>query len=157
MKNFNMGQKSLSYTCASKIAKFSLIILTISALRFNAGARSTESTPDCPSVSIVQVSSNDPIAIEWYVTVNLSCAIGGGEVSTTSQFGGQNGFDGFSDETLPAINGMSITYHLSGPSSTLPANVDVAVISVIDDDCGEVHHYQVSTDGGGTMLILDEF
>lgn len=149
-----MGQKSPRYTRAQIFTKIALITLIINALNFNTIAAGSKSPQERPSatITVTQLANND-----WYATINLSCAIGGGEVSTTSQFVGQPGFDAFSDETMPALNGLSITYRLSGPSSTLPAGVDVAVITLADDDCGEVHTWQVSTDGGGTMLILDEF
>lgn len=152
MKNFNMGQKSPSYNCAQKITNLALTLLIISTLGFGAKANPNTSTSECPPVTVTQLSNND-----WFVTVHLSCAIGSGEVSTTSQFPGQPGFDGFFDETIPASNGMSITYHLSGPHPSLPSGTDVAIITLTDDECGEIHTWQVSTDGSGTMLILDEF
>jgi hypothetical protein len=160
MKNFKSGQKSSNQTCAQKFVQIFFILLTVSLLHFGAKASSPDPTAigspsDCPRVSILQVSSNDPIAIGWSVTVSLSCSIGGGEVSTQSLWTGQQGFEGFSDATTTASNGGSITYHLYG--GTLPGGADVAVISLLNDNCGENHFWQVTTDGSGTMLILDEY
>ncbi len=98
-----------------------------------------------------------PVSNTWTVSVTLECPLSSGaEAFMESLLGETAGFSGFSDNLSLSSNRQVVTYTLTGPSSELPSNVVAAEITVHDPECGGATNFVVQTDGGASVLIVDE-
>ena len=94
----------------------------------------------------------------YTVSIHLSCPLSdGGSYSRMSLFEDNSGFDGFSDAITLESGRQVVTYTLSGPTSSLPGDSDVAYITVVDGSCGGTRNFIVRTDGIGSVLVMDEY
>jgi hypothetical protein len=91
------------------------------------------------------------------LSIHLSCPLSdGGAYSKTSLFEDNNGFDGCSDAITLESGRQVVTYTLISPTSSLPCDAEVALITVVDASCGGTHTFIVQTDGIGSVLVMDE-
>ena len=95
---------------------------------------------------------------KYTVSIHLSCPLSdGGSYSKMSLYEDDNGFDGCSDAITLESGRQVVTYTLSSPTSSLPGDSDVALISVVDGSCGGTRNFIVRTDGIGSVLVMDEY
>ncbi|MEM6270872.1 MAG: hypothetical protein AAF998_15630 [Bacteroidota bacterium] len=150
MTTFENGQVSTSTNFSRIFASLALFVLLIAPPALRAAQPDTlKNARPNPAFSALSFST-------FTAEVTLSCPAGSATVTTLDLFLGQPGCDGFASSTDFGPSGTELHFSLNGPHSTLPSNAEIALITVEDDGCGEVHTYQITTDGAGTMLILDE-
>ena len=108
--------------------------------------------------SLPRPSAPDGLATYTHtVSMHLHCALSdGGTYSKISLFEDINGFTGFSDAITLESGRQVVTYTLSGPTSALPSNADIALVTVVDANCGGTHTFLVRSDGIGSVLVMDE-
>lgn len=95
---------------------------------------------------------------QWSISFDLSCSVSSeGTVSLKEIFKSDPAFAGFEAGVEIGSGGQSIHFLLNGPQATLPPNAELAVISVMDPNCDGEARYLLSVDGGGIMIIIDEF
>lgn len=103
---------------------------------------------------VATASSIDETTYIWNAYIQLSCSLGEeGSLSMDEYYLDLEGFEGFSGSL--SVNGTTVTFTLTGPSSTMPGDAEVAVITVSDPDCSGTQHFLVRTDGSGTILTLE--
>lgn len=95
-----------------------------------------------------------PVSNTWTVSVTLECPLSSGAEAFMESHLGE--IPGFSDNLSLSSNRQVVTYTLTGPSSELPSNVVAAEITVHDPECGGATNFIVQTDGGASVLIVDE-
>ena len=92
------------------------------------------------------------------MSIHLPCPLSdGGAYSKMSLFEDNSGFDGCSDAISLGSGKQVVTYTLTSPTSTLPGNADVVLITVVDGSCGGTRSFIVRTDGIGSVLVMDEY
>jgi len=166
MKNHKMGLLSPSYRFAlvfgSKQAAtanqkaishdyFHRLLLVCTVLIALTAAPCRATNLDAPAAC----AQLDKDANSWSVTAHLKCSLGDGAIVTVDRwYVDLSGFEGFSDAVY--ASGNSVTFSLHGPTSSLPLDAELALITVTDPDCGGTSQWLVRTDGGGSIVMMDE-
>lgn len=83
-----------------------------------------------------------------------------GKILVTAEdlFVGIPGFEGMQGETVLDPVAQTLTYSLSGSGGvSLPANQAIALLKLEDPSNGAQHDFLLKTDGGGIIMVLDDF
>ena len=82
----------------------------------------------------------------------------GSSLQVQDLFSGQPGFEGNWSSAQLSENGQSLTYTLQGRNGEpLPPHTDLSVIHLYDPSGDPDRSFLVTTDGGGTIIILDDY
>lgn len=102
-----------------------------------------------------QVFATNPPSITHSTSFTLASQT---TCNITELFQGNPVFEGRWSAVSVDVSNQSITYTLNGGNgNALPGNTDIAEITVIDPDGGPDKFLLVITDGGGTLMVLDDY
>lgn len=153
MNHFFTGQKScqpfyaLSFSQKSIRIILCAFLLMISYTGFSASPADFHPT-----------DNEMPAPGNWSIPIDVALPYSPGlTLSVKEMYKSQPGFAGFSSQAAYNPDTGSIKFSLSGPASTMPPAVALVVITIVDPVSNAEENYLISSDGGGIMLILDEF
>ena len=85
-------------------------------------------------------------------------AASGSYCSTEDLFVGNPSFEGCWSDIDLDLDAQTLTFTLQGGGNEpMPANAEIAVVHLHDPVAGTDREFLVATDGGATIMILDDF
>lgn len=115
-------------------------------------------------ITLAKASRPQPKLAAYYggartIVIQLDTPVAAGSVCGLEElFGGVAGFEGMSSSVSLNAGGQTLTFTLTGGSgNALPAHQDVALLHLSDPVSGVEQDFLVLTDGGGTIMALDDF